>query len=311
MAGSIEHFGRSIMLRWRLALGILIVAILVGVAWLDHLAEVRYPAIPVGAWLLPVAVFFTVAATREVLHLVAAGGIHPVAWAVYGGNLLLVLSGWLPPLDSAGAQAAPLAARTVWPLLALAVGVMLVLASEMSRYRKPGGVTVNVAAAVFTLVYVGLMLSLAVQLRMAKGVAALASLLIVVKMADTGAYLVGRLIGRHQMAPVLSPRKTVEGALGALVFACLASWVTFHWLVPLMAPATAKPEPWRWLLFGLLLSTAGMLGDLAESLLKRDVGLKDSSRWLPGLGGVLDLLDSLLLAAPIAWFCWAVGLVGR
>jgi phosphatidate cytidylyltransferase len=311
MAGSIEHFGRSIMLRWRLALGILIVAVLVGMAWLDHLAEVRYPAIPLGVWLLPVVVFFTVTATREVLHLAAAGGIRPVSWAVYGGNLLLVLSGWLPPISCGGAQAVPLAARTVWPLLALAVGAMLVVASEMRRYEKPGGATVNVAAAVFILVYVGLMLSFAVQLRMARGVAALASLLIVVKTADTGAYAVGRLIGHHQMSPVLSPRKTVEGAIGGVVCACLGSWVTFHWLVPLMAPATAKPEPWRWILFGLLLSAAGMLGDLAESLLKRDAALKDSSQWLPGLGGVLDLLDSLLIAAPVAWFCWTVGLVGR
>jgi phosphatidate cytidylyltransferase len=201
--------------------------------------------------------------------------------------------------------------RTTWPLLALAAGVMLVLLSEMRRYEKPGGVMANVAAAAFTLVYVGLMLSFAIHLRITWGVGALASLVVVVKMADTGAYTVGRLIGRHQIAPVLSPKKTVEGAIGALLFACLASWLTFNWLLPWMAPDAYRPEPaWRWIVFGLLASTAGMLGDLAESLIKRDVGRKDSSGWLPGFGGVLDLLDSLLLAAPVAWFCWAVGLVG-
>ena len=286
-------------------------AILVGLAWLDHLADVPGAALPKGIWLLPVAIFFAVTASREVLHLAAAGGMRPVPWAVYGGNVLLVLSGWLPPLGCGGAETAPLAAQAAWPLLALVVGVMLTVASEMRRYERPGGVTVNLAAAVFALVYVGLMLSFAVGLRMACGVAALASLVIVVKMADTGAYTVGRLIGRRRMAPVISPGKTIEGAIGALAFACLGSWVTFNWLVPLMAPGTVKPEPWwRWMLFALLVSTAGMLGDLAESLVKRDVGRKDSSRWLPGLGGVLDLLDSILLAAPVAWFCWAVGLVG-
>ena len=61
----------------------------------------------------------------------------------------------------------------------------------------------------------------------------------------------------------------------------------------------------------MLVGTAGLLGDLAESLLKRDAGLKDSSRWVPGFGGVLDLLDSILVAAPVAWLCWACGLVGR
>jgi phosphatidate cytidylyltransferase len=310
LARLIRDFGTSIMFRWRVVLGIVIVAILVGMAWLDYLAEVRWPAIPRGMWLLPVAVFFTVTATREALHLAAAGGMRPVPWAVYCGNLLVVLSGWLPPVISGGPDTPVPAARAGWPLLALAVGAMLVFVSEMHRYERPGGVTVNVAAAVFTLVYVGLMLSFAVQLRMAWGVGALASLLIVVKMGDTGAYTVGRLIGRHQMSAAVSPRKTFEGAIGALAFACLGSWLTFTWLVPLMAPTTGKPDPWRWILFGLLVSSVGMLGDLAESLLKRDAGRKDSSRWLPGLGGVLDLLDSLLLAAPIAWYCWAVELVG-
>ena len=130
-------------------------------------------------------------------------------------------------------------------------------------------------------------------------------------MGDTGAYTVGRLIGRHKMAPSISPGKTVEGALGAFLFACLGSWLTFRWIVPFL-PEGAGPGPWYgWLLFGVLVGGAGMLGDLAESLLKRDVGVKDSSTWMPGFGGVLDILDSLLLSAPVAWFCWAFGLVGR
>ena len=65
-----------------------------------------------------------------------------------------------------------------------------------------------------------------------------------------------------------------------------------------------------WFIFGLLMGAVGMLGDLAESLLKRDVGCKDSSAWMPGFGGVLDILDSLLLSAPIAWLCWSLGIVG-
>ncbi len=68
--------------------------------------------------------------------------------------------------------------------------------------------------------------------------------------------------------------------------------------------------PAGWIIFGLLMGCVGMLGDLAESLLKRDVGCKDSSAWMPGFGGVLDILDSLLLSAPIAWLCWSLGIVG-
>ena len=138
------------------------------------------------------------------------------------------------------------------------------------------------------------------------GLAALASWLITVKAGDIGAYTLGRTLGRHKIAPILSPKKTIEGAIGALLFSCLASWATFTWLVPALATGDRPSGPsWGWLPFGLLLGGVGMLGDLAESLLKRDVGCKDSSRWLPGFGGVLDILDSLLLTAA-AW----PGLVG-
>ena len=82
----------------------------------------------------------------------------------------------------------------------------------------------------------------------------------------------------------------------------------FTWLIPATSTHPAG-RAWGWLPFGLLMGLAGMVGDLAESLLKRDVGVKDSSRWMPGFGGVLDIVDSLLFTAPVAWLCWASKLV--
>jgi phosphatidate cytidylyltransferase len=182
---------------------------------------------------------------------------------------------------------------------------------EMARYEKPGGVTVNIAAAVFAVVYVGLMLGFIVQLRMVWGIGALASLLIVVKFGDTGAFAVGRLFGRHKMAPKLSPGKTIEGALGGVLFSCASSWAVFYWLIPALSSASPQVGTWwRCVLFALLVCFAGMAGDLAESLIKRDAQRKDSSTWMPGLGGILDILDSTLLAGPVAYACWATGLVG-
>jgi len=293
------------MLRWRLLLGALIIAGLVGLCLLDHLA-----AVP-GVWLFPLALVLAVLASGEVLQLAAAGGIRPLPWVVYSGNLLLVASGWLPLLWRKTAVSGQLewpGGTVHWPILALAAGMLLAVVGEMRRYEKPGRATVNVAAAVFAMVYVGLMLWLVIRLRLDAGIAGLASLVVVVKLADTGAYTVGRLIGRHKMAPVLSSGKTVEGAIGALVFGCLGSCATFGLLVPLLG---MKPGPWwGWLAFGLLVAAAGTLGDLAESLLKRDAQRKDSSDWLPGFGGVLDILDSVLLGAPVAYACWALGLVG-
>ena len=146
----------------------------------------------------------------------------------------------------------------------------------------------NLAAGIFALVYVGLMLWFAVQLRIVWGVGALAAWVIVVKMGDTGAYTVGRLIGRHKMAPLISPGKTIEGRdrrpglrlprlLGGVPVDCSLAFTIRRHVAPW----------WGWLAFGLLVGGAGMMGDLAESLLKRDVGVKDSSTWMPGFGGVL------------------------
>ncbi len=296
------------MLRWRILLGIVITAALVGLCWLDH-----YASVP-GAWLFPIAVVFILLSGREVLQLSAAAGIRPLAWMVHCGNLLLFTSNWLPlrwniwNIFSSEYPAAP----SNEPLFALAIVVLLVFGGEMYRFQKPGGVLTNVSVAVFTIVYIGLMFSCMAQLRITWGIWALASLIVVVKAGDVGAYTVGRLLGRTKMVPILSPGKTVEGAIGALTFACAASWLTFVWLMPLTVPGHYRAgQSWGWIPFGLLVGVAGMVGDLAESLIKRDVGRKDSSRWLPGFGGVLDIVDSLLLAAPVAWFCWALGVVGR
>jgi phosphatidate cytidylyltransferase len=128
-------------------------------------------------------------------------------------------------------------------------------------------------------------------------------------MGDTGAYTLGRLMGRHKMAPRLSPGKTWEGAAGAALFAVFGSWAVFNLIGRMLNSHRAPLESWRWIVFGLVVGIAGLLGDLAESLLKRDAGRKDSSPWMPGFGGMLDLLDSILFAAPVAYLCWATGLV--
>ena len=296
------------MLRWRILLGFTLVSVLVGLCWLDSIAPVP------GIVLFPLLVLSVVLGSREVLRLVEASGMRPQRWVVYCGNLWLISCSWGACLwreFSGSVATGPAdmgwqwsATASMWTLLALAGVVLLAFVAEMRRFERPGGVTGNLAAAIFSMTYLGLLLSFIVQLRMAWGISGLASMVIVVKMSDTGAYTVGRLIGRNKMAPGLSPGKTIEGAAGALVFACIGSWLTFTWIVE-------PPTPWQgWLLFGLLVGVMGMAGDLAESLLKRDAMQKDSSDWMPGFGGVLDIFDSMLLAAPVAFACWSFGLVG-
>ena len=237
------------MLRLSLPLGILIVAALLGLCWVDVVLQ-GVSDVP-GIALFPLLIVVVVLATREVLHLAAAGGMRPVPWVVYCGSLLVVTSCWIAPVivkfddklpqDSRYLALISAAAASDWTLVALAVGVLMAFAAEMYRFKRPGGVTINVAAAVFAITYVGFLLSFLIKLHLVWGLGALVSTLVVVKLADIGAYTVGRLIGRSKMAPGLSPGKTIEGAIGAMVFACVGSWTMFrglaafeplHWLAP-------------------------------------------------------------------------------
>ncbi len=119
--------------------------------------------------------------------------------------------------------------------------------------------------------------------------------ILVTKFSDLGAYVTGSLIGRHKMAPKISPGKTWEGFAGAIVISTLVSLITIYLAGPQLAPLQGI----HGVLLGILLGGLAVVGDLIESLLKRETGVKDSGNLFPGIGGCLDLLDSLLFNAPI------------
>jgi phosphatidate cytidylyltransferase len=121
--------------------------------------------------------------------------------------------------------------------------------------------------------------------------------ILVTKFSDTGAYAVGSLIGKHKMIPRISPGKTWEGFVGAIVVSTGAS-VLFAYLA---GPRLAGMTLMHAVLIGVLLSTAAVVGDLIESIFKREAGVKDSGSFFPGIGGILDLLDSLLFNAPLMY----------
>ncbi|HKP93514.1 MAG TPA: phosphatidate cytidylyltransferase, partial [Chthoniobacterales bacterium] len=120
----------------------------------------------------------------------------------------------------------------------------------------------------------------------------------ITKFSDMGAYLTGSLIGRHPLIPHISPKKTWEGFFGALAFSLFASWGLFK-LMPLHLPGLTWTHA---TVLGLLLGFAAVIGDLAESIIKRSTGVKDSGNLLPGIGGALDLVDSILFTAPLLFF---------
>lgn len=216
------------MLRWRLISAAVIIGVLVALVALDYRKAVFGVA---GIWLLPVMLAVALLATEEVISLlrVKDGGL--VTWPVYAGNLLILLAVCGPLWwDLAGRpfpESNPLG-RFGWPVAALALSAVGVLAAQMQRFSRPGSATISAALGTFALVYVGLLFSFIPMLRLLHsnewGMLALVSVLWVTKLADTGAYACGKTFGRHKMTPVLSPGKTWEGAIGGVTAACLASW---------------------------------------------------------------------------------------
>jgi phosphatidate cytidylyltransferase len=310
-AASAESKGIA-LLRWRLISAAVILTILLTLVWLDYQGNVA------GAWLLPVLLAVSLLATEEVLSLLRAKGHRPIGWLVYAGNVLMPLAAALPIILEIAGQPFPADSPLGpfgWPLVVLALAAGAVFIGEMARFHRPGTAIVDAALAIFSLVYIGLLTSFWALLRLfhsnEAGLTALLSMLVIVKMADVGAYAFGKNFGRTKMMPILSPRKTWEGAIGGIATACLTSWAFFAYLAPALGGSPYPPPGiLPTLIYGLLLALAGTVGDLAESLLKRDMERKDSSSWLPGLGGVLDIIDAVLIAAPVAWLCWVFGLVG-
>jgi phosphatidate cytidylyltransferase len=179
------------------------------------------------------------------------------------------------------------------------------------------------AAAVFAFTYIAVPMGMLVQLRQQwAGAFYLLYLLFVVWAGDIFAYFVGKSIGRHLMAPRISPKKTWEGAAASLMASVAVGWTLFHYALPLSSAllraglidrrdglfGLEQPAIGPVIILTVVLNVAAQLGDLVESLIKRGAGVKDSGAILPGHGGMLDRIDALLFAAPVLWYyaAWRV-----
>lgn len=302
------------MLRMRLISAAVIIGGLAALLTLDGTLAAATP----GLWLAPLALVAGLLLASELGDLWRDRPERPASWVILAGVALTWLATVAPLLWQWCVQPAftcgPLE-HLGWSLLGFTAALALVFGAEMARFVEPGLSTGRIALGTLAIGYAGLLLSFLMNLRFLHGhrwgMAAVISLIVIVKLADTGAYFVGRSFGRHKMSPILSPKKTLEGAAGGFGAGILGAILCQAWFVPWLTGDAASPGSiLQWALYGIILAAAGMFGDLAESLLKRDAQRKDSSSWLPGLGGVLDILDSLLFTAPPAYFCWVIGLVG-
>src|SRR6187200_532991 len=177
----------------------------------------------------------------------------------------------------------------------LASLALTVLASMIWRMPKGvAGYVRDIAASLLIIGYVPLLGSFAaLMLAEGQGTLRVVTFMLIVVMSDTGGYVAGVLFGKHPMAPKISPKKSWEGVAGSLFFATVAGVC--------MAIFVLKVPFWVGLILSVGLVAVGSCGDLIESMIKRDLGIKDMSSFLPGHGGVMDRLDSLLVAAPVGW----------
>jgi phosphatidate cytidylyltransferase len=217
-------------------------------------------------------------------------------WRVCGisASLLLALGGYLNLLESRESQLLAI------PILALFFSTFI-----LQMRRRTDGAIMNLTATHFGFLYVGVPISCAFWIRgLEHGDALILMLLIATGFNDIGGFVVGKAIGRHRLAPSISPLKTWEGAVGGCVFSVAAVLAGGFLFRPLFKEGVFyfAPDPggeWHAITLTILISVVGVWGDLAESLLKRDAGKKDSGSSLTGHGGYLDLVDSLLFTTPL------------
>lgn len=163
------------------------------------------------------------------------------------------------------------------------------------RYAKFKDSYAFFSRLIFGVIYVGFLCSHLLLLRyLEDGAAWLIIASAITAFSDSGAYFVGSAIGKHKLCPNISPKKTVEGALGGLFFAILAAFASAYILLP-------EVNPWFLMIVSFVLTIAAVVGDLTESIIKRGTGTKDSGTWLRGHGGLLDRIDSLLFAVPVLY----------
>jgi phosphatidate cytidylyltransferase len=286
------------MLPTRLWMGAILILLTTGVLVLDNSLAPWYP------FLFLLLLTLALLSCHELLHLFTPDR-RPWPWLCYAGVGLLIAANWPAHLGHDWLrQVSPDASH--WVLGSFAAFVLAAFVLALATFEPPGesspDTVVRLALAVFLVAYLGVMPGFLAQIRWNAGddrtraALALTLAIFVPKCCDIGAYAVGRLIGRHRMTPVVSPGKTWEGLAGGLTVA-VAVAIGLNRLGPVLPSDTAAAG------FGLTVGVTGVLGDLAESLLKRQYRHKDASQTVPGFGGVLDVVDSIVFASPVA-YCW-------
>jgi phosphatidate cytidylyltransferase len=250
-----------------------------------------------GVFLL-IIVFLALAGLAEFYGLAAKRGLACFKWCGLIGGALLMVGTFLELIGKIGTQGSPARVNDFETGFIILFVLGLCLRQLVSK-SNVAGITA-IATTLLGLMYVPWLLNFIQKINFfpnVEGKYFLLYFILVTKFSDMGAYSVGSLIGRHKMIPRISPGKTWEGFAGAIAVSTTASLVFVHFFGGRMAGMNFLHAT----ILGIVLSVTAVIGDLIESLFKREAGVKDSGGLFPGIGGILDLLDSLLFNAPIMY----------
>jgi phosphatidate cytidylyltransferase len=290
------------MLKYRLIFGTLMAAVFIGLvvfdAWFDGslFASVAEKTIQ-GSILCALIALLLIPAQIEMTGLLGRTGVKIFKPVVFTCSILLATSWYWRQFVSDPLNG--LRFHLYYVLLVTAFSLLLLFVFQ-ARCFGNSGVMANCAGNFFAIFYLGFLSSFVLGMRIEFGVWVLLMFITVIKCSDIGAYTLGKLFGKHKFAPRISPGKTWEGMVGAVLFASAASLAFSFTCVDIAWPMA--------LLFGVFFAFAGQCGDLAESMLKRDAEQKDSSDKVPGFGGVLDVIDSPLATAPVAYLFFTLAI---
>jgi len=309
------------LLRYRLIFGTLFIALLLAIFWVDSrldrivltgawsdLFEGR-SYLPAGLALFALCMLIIPIAAWELTHILRANEIRAQTWLIcFAAELGLIVHFAMPYTTNAAHAVAIVGTALVTMFLASLV--------YHSRERRVEGVVAAAGGTMFGMIYLGFMFGFLLAIRRWESAWVVLGIILITKSCDIGAYFTGRTIGRHKLIPWLSPGKTWEGLAGGVVFSVVVASLLAWWgrsIEPLTISGGRTYDfsfsPLDAALGGAALGLVGQGGDLIASLLKRDAGIKDSSSLLPGFGGVLDVIDSPLLAGPVAY--WLLTVMSR
>ena len=285
------------MLKHRLFFGILMTAFFVAVVvldgWLDgSITSLTDDDKPIqGTVFCLLIVLLAIPAQLELSKLAAAKNLKVFGPVSIVSSILFAISGYLLQF---------MEIRPDTYLVFLSAFVLFALLLYQYIFHGISGVLANCGASYFSILYLGLLSSFCVNVRLEFGLWHLLMFVFVVKSADIGAYTIGSMCGRHKFSPEISPGKSWEGMGGGLAFAIIVA-IGFAVSCDIMSW-------WFAIIFGVCLAFIGQIGDLVESMIKRDAEQKDSANKVPGFGGILDIIDSPLAAAPFGYLFFMLSL---